>query len=63
MAYQPKTIGSTGSPLPPDVFEWLNVQFPKSQIVSLSGGTDVCSAFLSGCTLRDVYAGEINAAP
>lgn len=59
LAYQPKTIGSTGSPLPPDVFEWLNVQFPESQIVSLSGGTDVCSAFLSGCTLLDVYAGEI----
>ncbi|MDR0266103.1 MAG: acetoacetate--CoA ligase [Sphingobacterium sp.] len=59
LAYQPKTIGSTGSPLPPDVFEWLNVQFPRSQIISLSGGTDVCSAFLSGCTLLDVYAGEI----
>jgi acetoacetyl-CoA synthase len=59
LAYQPKTVGSTGSPLPPDVFEWLNVQFPRSQIISLSGGTDVCSAFLSGCTLLDVYAGEI----
>ncbi len=59
LAYKPKTIGSTGSPLPPDVFEWLNVQFPRSQIISLSGGTDVCSAFLSGCTLLDVYAGEI----
>ncbi|WP_293884308.1 MULTISPECIES: acetoacetate--CoA ligase [unclassified Sphingobacterium] len=59
LSYQPKTIGSTGSPLPPDVFEWLNEQFPKSQIISLSGGTDVCSAFLSGCALRDVYAGEI----
>lgn len=59
LTYQPKTIGSTGSPLPPDVFEWLNAQFPRSQIISLSGGTDVCSAFLSGCTLLDVYAGEI----
>lgn len=57
--YCPKTLGSTGSPLPPDVFEWLHDQFPKSQIISLSGGTDVCSAFLSGCTLLDVYAGEI----
>ena len=57
--YTPKTIGSTGSPLPPDVFEWLNLQIPQSQLISLSGGTDVCSAFLSGCTLLDVYAGEI----
>lgn len=59
LAYSPKTIGSTGSPLPPDVFEWINRQFPESQIISLSGGTDVCSAFLSGCSLLDVYAGEI----
>lgn len=59
LAYHPKTIGSTGSPLPPDTFEWINATFPRSQIISLSGGTDVCSAFLSGCTLLDVYAGEI----
>lgn len=57
--YTPKTIGSTGSPLPPAVFEWIHQQFPQTQIISLSGGTDVCSAFLSGCTLLDVYAGEI----
>ncbi|UIR57937.1 acetoacetate--CoA ligase [Sphingobacterium sp. SRCM116780] len=57
--FQPKTIGSTGSPLPPQTFEWLQKQFPSSQIVSLSGGTDVCSAFLSGNPLLPVYAGEI----
>lgn len=54
-----KTIGSTGSPLPPDVFEWLQDKFPDVQIVSLSGGTDVCSAFLSGCAWLPVNAGEI----
>lgn len=54
-----KTVGSTGSPLPPDVFEWIQNRFPDVQIVSLSGGTDVCSAFLSGCPWLDVYAGEI----
>lgn len=57
--FQPKTIGSTGSPLPPQTFTWLQKQFPKAQIVSLSGGTDVCSAFLSGNPLLPVYAGEI----
>lgn len=57
--YQPKTIGSTGSPLPPQTFCWLQQQFPQAQIISLSGGTDVCSAFLSGNPLLPVYAGEI----
>ncbi|WP_293917422.1 MULTISPECIES: acetoacetate--CoA ligase [unclassified Sphingobacterium] len=54
-----KTIGSTGSPLPPDTFQWLQGQLKDVQIVSLSGGTDVCSAFLSGSTLLPVFAGEI----
>lgn len=54
-----KTLGSTGSPLPPEVFEWLQNKFPDVQIVSLSGGTDVCSAFLSGCPWLSVYSGEI----
>jgi acetoacetyl-CoA synthetase len=54
-----KTIGSTGSPLPPDTFRWLQSQVTDVQIVSLSGGTDVCSAFLSGNALLPVYAGEI----
>src|SRR5690606_12320719 len=54
-----KTLGSTGSPLPPDVFLWLQDKFPQTQIISLSGGTDVCSAFLSGCPWLPVYSGEI----
>lgn len=57
--YNPKTIGSTGSPLTPKTFESLQKIFSSTQIVSLSGGTDVCSAFLSGCPLLPVYAGEI----
>ncbi|MCP9769502.1 acetoacetate--CoA ligase [Lacihabitans sp. LS3-19] len=54
-----KTIGSTGSPLPIEAFYWLNGQFPNAQIVSLSGGTDVCSAFVAGCPYLPVNAGEI----
>lgn len=57
--YMPKTIGSTGSPLPPSSFIELQEVFSKTQIISLSGGTDVCSAFLSGNPLDPVYAGEI----
>lgn len=55
-----ETIGSTGSPLPPEAFEWIYKQVKKDVwLISLSGGTDVCSAFVGGCPLLPVYAGEI----
>ncbi len=57
--YQPKVIGSTGSPLPASTFEALQKKFPEVQIISLSGGTDVCSAFLSGSSMLPVYAGQL----
>jgi len=57
--YAPKVIGSTGSPLPIATFEDLQRKFPDVHIVSLSGGTDVCSAFLSGSPTLPVYAGML----
>ena len=32
---------------------------PKTHIISLSGGTDVCSAFIGGNPLEPVYAGYL----
>ena len=54
------SIGSTGSPLPPEGFEWIYSKL-KSDIwlTSISGGTDVCSAFVGGNPLWPVYVGEI----
>jgi acetoacetyl-CoA synthetase len=57
--YAPKVIGSTGSPLPVATFENLQEKFPQTHIISLSGGTDVCSAFLSGSAMLPVYAGQL----
>lgn len=54
-----KTIGSTGAPLSKEAFQWLQQQFPKTHIISLSGGTDVCTAFLGGNPLEPVYAGRL----
>jgi len=55
-----ETIGSTGSPLPPDVYEWIYRSVKKDVwLISLSGGTDICSAFVGGNPLEPVYAGEI----
>ena len=52
-----KTIGATGSPLSIEAFKWLQKKLPGTQIISLSGGTDVCSAFIGGCPKLPVYAG------
>jgi acetoacetyl-CoA synthetase len=53
-------VGSTGSPLPPEGFHWLYDQVSKDILVgSVSGGTDVCTAFAQSCPLLPVYAGEI----
>ncbi len=55
-----RSIGSTGAPLPPDGFDWV-YEHIGSQIwlASISGGTDVCSAFVGGNPLWPVYSGEI----
>ncbi len=55
-----RTIGSTGSPLPPDGFRWI-YESVKSTVwlISFSGGTDVCSGFVGGNPLLPVYEGEI----
>ncbi len=55
-----RTIGSTGSPLPPEGFRWIYESVkPKVWLISFSGGTDVCSGFVGGNPLLPVYEGEI----
>jgi len=53
-------IGSTGSPLPPEGFLWLYEHVKRDLwLTSMSGGTDVCSAFVNGSILLPVHAGEL----
>lgn len=55
-----RSIGSTGSPLPPEGFDWLYDEVKQDLwLTSISGGTDVCSAFVGGNPLWPVYSGEI----
>jgi acetoacetyl-CoA synthetase len=55
-----KKIGATGSPLSPEGFTWVYEQVKRDVwLASSSGGTDVCSAFVGGCALLPVTAGEI----
>jgi acetoacetyl-CoA synthetase len=55
-----RAIGSTGSPLPPEGFLWLYEHVKRDLwVASISGGTDVCSAFVTGSILLPVDAGEL----
>jgi acetoacetyl-CoA synthetase len=58
-----RSIGSTGAPLSPEGFAWATRAIGDDVLVgSVSGGTDVCTAFLAACPLLGVYAGELQCA-
>jgi acetoacetyl-CoA synthetase len=54
-----KSVGSTGSPLSPEGFEWVYEQLGDVWLFSTSGGTDVCTAFVGGTPLKPVVEGEL----
>ena len=58
-----RTLGSTGSPLSDNGFRWIAKHVGEHvQISSISGGTDVCTAFLSAAPTVPVWLGEISCA-
>ena len=58
-----RAVGSTGAPLPPRGFTWIVDKLGRSiPVGSVSGGTDVCTAFLQSCPLLPVRAGELQCA-
>jgi acetoacetyl-CoA synthetase len=55
-----RAVGSTGAPLPPDAFDWIYESVSPDVLLSpISGGTDVCSAFVGGSPMTPVWRGEI----
>ena len=55
-----RSVGSTGSPLSPEGFEWVYRHVGgDTWLFSTSGGTDVCTAFVGGVPLLPVYRGEL----
>jgi acetoacetyl-CoA synthetase len=57
-----KAVGSTGSPLSPEAFDWIYAQLgADTWLFSTSGGTDLCTAFVGGTPLLPVYRGELQA--
>jgi acetoacetyl-CoA synthetase len=57
-----RAVGSTGSPLAPEGFEWIYEHIgADTWLFSTSGGTDVCTAFVGGVPTLPVYRGELQA--
>jgi acetoacetyl-CoA synthetase len=55
-----RSVGSTGSPLSPESFDWIYEQLgDDTWLFSTSGGTDVCTAFVGGVPLLPVFRGEL----
>jgi acetoacetyl-CoA synthetase len=58
-----RAIGSTGAPLSEDGFRWIGDAVGEHvQICSVSGGTDVCAAFVGAAPTVPVWLGEISCA-
>ncbi|HVE66005.1 MAG TPA: acetoacetate--CoA ligase, partial [Thermoanaerobaculia bacterium] len=54
-------VGSTGAPLLPEAFGWVYEHVGRDLVLgSVSGGTDVCTAFVGSSPLVAVHAGEIS---
>jgi acetoacetyl-CoA synthetase len=57
-----RAVGSTGSPLAPEGFQWIYDHVGEDTwLFSTSGGTDVCTAFVGGVPVLPVYRGELQA--
>jgi acetoacetyl-CoA synthetase len=56
-----RSIGSTGAPLPAEGFRYVyDAVAPWAHLESVSGGTDVCTAFVGAAPLVPVWEGEIS---
>jgi acetoacetyl-CoA synthetase len=57
-----RAVGSTGSPLPPEGFSWIADELgDDTWLFSMSGGSDVCTAFVGGVPTLPVHLGELQA--
>lgn len=57
-----RSVGSTGSPLAPEGFDWIYEHVGEDTwLFSTSGGTDLCTAFVGGVPTLPVYRGELQA--
>ncbi|OLF17098.1 acetoacetate--CoA ligase [Actinophytocola xanthii] len=56
-----RSLGSTGAPLSPEGFDWIAEEVGREvQICSISGGTDLCAAFVGASPDVPVWRGELS---
>jgi acetoacetyl-CoA synthetase len=56
-----RAVGSTGSPLAPEDYDWVAETLARPWLFSMSGGTDMCTAFVGGVPTLPVRRGELQA--
>ena len=57
-----RAVGSTGSPLSPEGFQWVYDELGSDTwLFSTSGGTDLCTSFVGAVPTLPVYRGELQA--
>jgi acetoacetyl-CoA synthetase len=55
-----RVLTAGGSPMASDLYHWVyDAVADDIMVASISGGTDVCTAFVGGCPILPVRAGEI----
>lgn len=55
-----RSVGSTGSPLPEEGYEWISRAVGGNVLIAgISGGTDVAAAFVGACPIMPLVAGEM----
>ena len=58
-----RTVASTGSPLAPELFDYVYESISRDvHLASISGGTDICGCFVLGVPTAAVHRGEIQGA-
>ncbi|GAA2665129.1 MULTISPECIES: acetoacetate--CoA ligase [Actinosynnema] len=55
-----RAVGSTGAPLTPEGFRWVADAVGDVQTASVSGGTDMCTAFVAAAPDLPVWVGELS---
>lgn len=56
-----RSVGSTGSPLSIDCYEWIKARVGRDDVwlTPMSGGTDLAGPFIGGVPILPVYLGEM----
>lgn len=55
-----RAVGSTGSPLPAEAYDWIYREVRDDiWLAPMSGGTDFAGSFVAGCPLLPLHAGEM----